>query len=420
MKSNSSLRLAAVLGAAGMLVAAARAQDSPQFRGADRTGIVRQSGLLKSWPEGGPKLLWSAKGAGEGHATPSVARGRIYGMGLRGNDEVVWALDEKTGKEIWSTKIDSGIVLEAQQGGNGPRSTPTIDGNRLYAIGVAGKLVCLNLANGKMVWKASLVDDFGGKVPTWGYSESPLVEGNRVIATPGGETTLVAFNKNTGAVAWKSSVGAGNGVAYSSAIGATYGGKRHVIQFLAGTLVGVDAVNGKLLWRFDAPATPRGINCSSPIFKDGYVFAAASYQHGGALGKLSATGGAFSAEQVYFTKDMRNHHGGMVVIGDHLYGFDESNLTCIEFATGKVKWQNRSVGKGSIVAADGMLICRSERGPVALVEANPNEYVEKGRFEQPERSQAPSWPYPVVANGRLYLRDQDVLLCYEIAPKGAR
>ncbi|MFY7951449.1 MAG: PQQ-binding-like beta-propeller repeat protein [Armatimonadaceae bacterium] len=392
--------------------------DSPQFRGVERNGRSDGNRIAGQWPDGGPKLLWSVKGMGEGHAAPSVAKGRIYGMGLSGNDEVVWALDEKTGKEIWATRIDAAVRLDAPQGGYGPRSTPTVEGNRIYAVGVAGMLVCIDVKSGKLLWQSSLVKDHGGRIPAWGYCESPLIEGDRVIATPGGKNTVVAFKKSDGTVLWKASVERGGDVAYASAIAATYGGKRQVIQFLAGTLAGIDVANGGVLWTFDAPATPRGINCSTPLFQDGLVFAAAAYQHGGALGRITVDNGKFAAEQVYFTKEMRNHHGGMVLDGKYLYGFDESNLTCMEFATGKVLWQNRSVGKGSVSAVGRHLICRSERGPVALVEMNPAEYVEKGRFEQPERSSAPSWPYPVVANNRLLLRDQDVLLCYDLSSKG--
>ena len=401
------------------LVMAAVADDYPQWRGKNRDGISNETGLLKAWPEGGPKLLWKVAGTGEGHATPSVAKGRIYGMGLRGADEVVWALDEKTGKEVWATKVAPGITLAAPQGGNGSRSTPTIDGDRLYSIGVSGDLVCLKTGNGELVWKKNLVSDFGGGVPTWGYSESPLIDGDKVIATPGGnDATIVALNKKTGDVFWKAPIAEGNRVAYSSAIAADFGGQRQYIQFLAGGVVGVGAKDGKFLWRFDSPACKNGINCSTPLYKDGMVFAASAYGNGGALGKLTEKDGAISMEQVYFTKEMQNHHGGMALVGDYLYGFDNNTLTCIEFKTGKTAWANRSVGKGSVVYADGLLYCRSERGPVAIVEANPKEYVEKGRFEQPDRSGSPSWPYPVIANGKLYLRDMDTLLCYDVKDTG--
>jgi outer membrane protein assembly factor BamB len=414
-------RIAAVSLSLGLLATVAVAQDWPQWRGPERTGLSKETGLLKSWPAEGPKLAWKMTGMGEGHTTPSVANGRIYGMGLRGDQEVVWALDEKTGKEIWSTKIAGATSLQGRQGGYGSRATPTVDGDRLYVLGVGSDIVCLNRTDGKVLWSKNLVSDFGGRVPTWGYSESPLVDGDKVIVTPGGiASTIVALNKTSGDVIWKSQVPQGNGVGYSSCIAADVAGQRQVIQFLAGGVVGVSATDGKPLWRFDSPANSKGINCSTPIYKDGYVFAASAYQHGGALAKLSKTGDSMAAEEVYFTRNMQNHHGGMVLVGDYLYGFDdyERGLTCLEFKTGKVMWSNKSVGKGSVTYADGHLYLRSERGPVALVEANPKEYIEKGRFEQPERSMAASWPYPVVANGKLYLRDQDVLLCYDLKDGG--
>jgi outer membrane protein assembly factor BamB len=415
--SRTVTRIAAVGLVGSVLAAAALAQDWPQFRGPDRTGVSKETGILKAWPAEGPKLVWKGTNLGEGHATPSVAGGKIFGMGLRGDgaEEVVWALDEKTGKELWSTKIAAGTVLQARQGGNGSRCTPTVDGDKLYVLGVSGELACLNVADGKVVWQKSLVKDFGGEVPRWGYSESPLVDGDKVIAAPGGSKSIVAFNKKDGSVAWVSEVPGSNEAHYSSAIVANVGGQKQYIHFLSGGVVGIDAATGKHLWTYAAPAN-RTANCSAPIYKDGMVFAATGYQTGGGLAKLTKSGAATTAEEVYFTRNMQNHHGGMVLIGDYLYGFDDAgrSLTCIEFKTGKVMWADRSVGKGSITAVDGMLILRSERGPVALVEANPNAYVEKGRFEQPERSRAASWPYPVVANGKLYLRDQDIMLVYDL------
>ena len=412
--------LALLGGATGLIGAAAAAvaaADWPQWRGPDRSGLSKETGLLKSWPADGPKLAWTARGLGEGHATPSVANGRIYGMGLRGNDEAVWALNEKTGKELWSTRIAAGTELQARQGGNGSRATPAVSGDRIYTLGVSGDLVCLNASDGKLVWQKSLVKDFGGSVPRWGYSESPLVDGDKVIAAPGGDkSTVVALNKKDGSVAWQCAV-PGNEAHYSSAIVASVAGKKQYIHFLSGGVIGMDAATGKLSWRYDSPAN-RTANCSTPIYRDNHVFAASGYSTGGGLAKLATGSEGVAAKEVYFTKQMQNHHGGMVLVGDYLYGFDGSNLTCLEFKTGKLMWSDRSVGKGSVAYADGFLYCRSERGPVALVEASPMAYVEKSRFEQPDRSSASSWPYPVIANGKLYLRDQDVLLCYDVKQPG--
>lgn len=413
MRRTGTGRFAAWL-LVGVLAPFVIAADWPQWRGPDRTGVSHESGLLQSWPAGGPKLVWKARGLGEGYTTPSVAKGRIYGMGLYGGDEAVWALNAQTGDMIWHTRIAGLTQLDGPQGGNGPRSTPTVDGDKIYTLDVGGILFCLNAADGKPIWSRSLVF-YGGHVPTWGYSESPLVDGDKVIVTPGGSAaSVLAFNKDTGAVVWKARVPDRNDVAYSSVITAEVDGQKEYIAFLAQGLVGVSAKDGRFLWRYDHPACGNGINCATPIYRDNLVFAASSYGNGGGLARLTSSGGGVTAREQYFTSQMKNHHGGVVLVGDYLYGFDENTLTCIEFKTGKIMWTNRSVGKGSVTYADDRLYVRSERGPVALVAASPQGYMEKGRFDQPDRTSNPSWPYPVVSNGRLYLRDQDILLCYEV------
>ncbi|HEY3284240.1 MAG TPA: PQQ-binding-like beta-propeller repeat protein [Armatimonadota bacterium] len=406
--------------AAVAAVAPAPGGSWPQFRGPDRTGSSRERGLLQQWPAGGPKLLWKASGLGTGNSAPSVAGGRIFGMSYRGSSEVVWALKEATGKPLWTTRTAAANFQIGEQAQDGPGCTPTVVGDRLYALGASGDLVCLRVPDGKPVWRKNLVRDFGGAVPRWGYHESPLVDGDRVVVTPGGSAaTLVALNRMTGAVSWKARVPRGDGAGYASAVVANVGGRRQYVQLLAGGVVGVSAADGRFLWRYDAPANRFGINCSTPIVQNDCVFAASGYNTGGGLAKLAtAPGGGMSATQVYFTRNMRNHHGGMVLVAGYLYGFDESNLTCLDFRTGDVKWYDRSVGKGSVTYADGRLYARSEQGPVALVEANPNRYVERGRFEQPDRSGKTTWPYPVIANGRLYLRDHDALLSYNVKASG--
>lgn len=386
-----------------------------QFRGPERNGISKETGLLKQWPAGGPAKLWKVSGIGTGNGAPSVIQGRIFGMSYRGDGEFVWALSEANGKAIWSTRIAAANFQIGPQAQDGPGCTPTVVGDKLYALGASGDLVCLQISDGKILWRKSLVKDFGGTVPQWGYAESPLIDGNRVIVTPGGSTaTLVALDRMTGATIWKAAVPQGDGACYASAITATVNGQRQIIQFLAKGVVGVSADKGQFLWRFDAPANNFGINCSAPIFSENQVFAASAYNNGGGLAKLSGTPGAMTATEVYFTRNMRNHHGGMVLLEGYLYGFDESNLTCLDFKTGAVKWSNRSVGKGSVTYADGKIYARSERGPVALVDASPSAYVERGRFEQPDRSGKTTWPYPVIANGHLYLRDHDSLFCYRL------
>jgi outer membrane protein assembly factor BamB len=417
MSPRIAFGIVPVLVSATLLAYAAQPEgggDWPQWRGPDRTGVARDTGLLKSWPANGPRLVWKAQGLGGGHSTPSIARGRIFGMSYRGEDEVVWALDAASGKALWATRITSANTSIGRQAQAGSNSTPTVDGDRLYALGNGGDLVCLQAADGKLQWKKSLVRDLGGRVPGWGYSESPLIDGEKVIVTPGGRVaTLVALNKQNGEVIWNAQVPDGNGAQYASAIAADVEGQRQYIQFLQGGVVGVAAKDGKFLWRYENPANGTA-NCATPIYRDNCVFAASGYGTGGGLARLTASPDGVSATEVYFTRRMQNHHGGVVLVGDSLYGFDGSNLTCLNFKTGEVAWSDRSVGKGSVTCADGHLYVRSESGPVALVEATPARYVEKSRFEQPDRSSEPTWAHPVVAGGRLYLRDQDLLFCYDV------
>jgi outer membrane protein assembly factor BamB len=253
----------------------------------------------------------------------------------------------------------------------------------------------------------------------WQYSESPLIDGDKLIITPGGkDAALAALNKKTGETIWKAKVPGNDHADYSSAIVAEIGGQRQYIQFMGGGVVGVAADDGKFLWRYDHPHNGTA-NCSTPLYHDGYVFAASGYGTGGGLAKINVAGGTFSAEEVYFTKNMVNHHGGMVLVDGYLYGSNEGRLTCLDFKTGKLMWDDAKCGKGSIAYADGRLYYRNEggKGAVNLVEANPKKFVEHGRFEQPDRSGRNSWPHPVIANGKLYLRDQDVLLCYDVKEK---
>jgi outer membrane protein assembly factor BamB len=259
-----------------------------------------------------------------------------------------------------------------------------------------------------------LVRDFQGAPGGWGYCESPLVDGQKLICTPGGRAaTLVALNKKTGALLWKAQVPQGDGAAYSSVIAGDVDGQRQYIQFLSGGVVGIDAKTGRFLWRYDHPHNGTA-NCSTPIYQDGHVFAASGYGTGGGLAKLIHAGAGTRAEEVYFTKHMQNHHGGMVVVDGYLYGSNEGQLCCLDLLTGQVQWSEGRPGKGSIAFADGHLYYRNEGGPITLVEANPKKYVQQGRFDQPDRTGAPAWAHPVIANGKLLIRDQDLLLCYDI------
>jgi outer membrane protein assembly factor BamB len=389
--------------------------DWPQWQGPHRTNVSDETGLLKQWPAAGPALLWKAKGLGEGFSTPSVAGGRIYVMGNRGGKEYVIALDEDNGRQLWATA--TGRVRNGGGGYPGPRCTPTVDGDRVYALGLNGDLVCLDVSLGQERWRKDLAADFGGRPGNWGYSESPLIDGEKLVCTPGGPTaTLVALNKLTGATVWQCPVPSGEPAAYASAVTADVGGQRQYVQFLSRGVGGVSAADGQFLWRYDRPANGTA-NCSTPVFHDNQVFAASGYGTGGGLARLTRKGDETRAQQVYDTRSMKNHHGGFVLVNGCVYGANDPNqLVCLDFATGQVKWDHRA-GKGSIAYADGRLYYRDQDVPMLLIEASPGGYVEKGRFDQSDRSSQPAWPHPVIANGRLYLRDQDVLLCYDVQDK---
>lgn len=393
------------------------AHDWPQWQGQRRDGVARETGLLKSWPKDGPSLAWKAKGLGKGYSTPSVAAGRVFLTSYRDKNEVVIALDERDGKELWAASIGPAQDIAY----TGSRSTPTVDGDRIYALGVAGRLACLNVADGKELWHKELrgKDSFQGSPGHWGYTESPLIDGAKVVVTPGGKkNTLVALDKNDGKLIWSCSVPRGDKAGYSSIIRAEIAGQPQYVQFLGSGVVGVEADSGKYLWRYDHPANGTA-NISTPLVYKDHVFAASAYSRGGGLAKITCDGSKCEADEVYFTQDMQNHHGGMVRIGDYLYGSNGGELLCIHFLTGKLAWRNSEPGKGSIACADGMLYFRNERGKgtVFLIEANPTKYVKQGRFDQPERSRANSWAHPVIANGRLYIADQDVLLVYDVKQK---
>ncbi len=421
--SNRSCRwlALAIAGCCCLFTTSAWAEDWPQWRGPNRDGKSADTGLLKEWPKDGPPLAWKITGLGGGYSAPSIAAGRIFGMSNRGTDEVVWALSETDGKELWVTRLGPAFKEQAPQGKEGPGCTPTVDGERLYVEGLGGDVACLQVKDGKIVWQLSLTRDFGGRVPRWSYRESPLIDGDKVIYTPGGaDAILVALDKLTGKTIWKSQVPGGSGAAYASAIAIDFDGQRQYVQLTQKTLVGVAASDGKFLWRYDPPANRMGINCSTPLYQDGLVFAASAYGAGGGLVKLSKDANGVKAEEVYLTKKMQNHHGGMILLDGSLYGANGGNeggsLVCLDFKTGNVLWDGRDSGapKGSLALADGRLYYRAESGTMLLIEPNPKQYVERGRFEQPDRSKQPAWPHPVIANGKLYLRDQDVLLCYNI------
>ena len=405
-----SLTLGSTLGA--------RAADWPQWRGPQRDGLSAETGLLKKWPAGGPKLLWQQKDIGEGYSTPAVVGDRIYLMGNRGTeDEFVACLAVGDGRELWSTRV--GEVGE-NRGPQypGARSTPTVDGELLYALGSDGDLVCLETASGKLRWQKNLREDFGGQPGNWAYAESPLVDGEIVLCTPGGkEATLVALDKKSGDTIWKTAIDQGDQAAYASAAIARLDGKKEYVQFLQKGVVGVDAQTGKFLWRYERTAQGSPANIPSPVVLDDLIYTSTG-RGGAGLVKLSADGKGVKAEQVYYQGKLPTSIGGAVVVDGLLYGTTGQGLVCADFATGEIKWQDRSIGAAALCYADGRLYLHGENGEAALVLATPEKYQELGRFtppDQPDRSgRTKAWAYPVVSNGRLYLRDQGFLWSYDV------
>jgi outer membrane protein assembly factor BamB len=400
------------------------AAEWPQWRGPKRDGLSTETGLLRQWPNGGPPLQWKATGLGRGYSSVVLSGGRIFTMGDRntrgrGHAAFVIALDQATGKELWATRVGD------PWNDGGPRCTPTVDGDLLFALTPHGDLVCLETATGKERWRKNLPNDFGGEMMSgWGYSESPLVDGDKLIVTPGGrDATLVALGKATGEVLWKAPVPGGDGAGYASAVVAEVGGVRQYVQLLGRGIVGVAAKDGRFLWRYDRIANTTA-NIPTPIVRGDLVFCSTGYGTGSALLRLAPLGDRFEAKEVYFLKgrECQNHHGGMVLVGEYVYGghgHNEGFPICVEFQTGKVAWrQDRGPGSGSaaVVYADGHLYFRYEDGVMALIEATPEGYREKGSFKLPVNG-SPSWPHPVVAGGRLYLREQDALLCYDVRRK---
>jgi outer membrane protein assembly factor BamB len=392
--------------------------DWPQWRGPNHDGISTETGLLQDWPEGGPKLVWEAKGLGTGYASVSILGNRIYTAGDKGGESRVEALNLADGSLVWSARIGKAGKV-GDPAFEGPRSTPATDGQLVFEVNQWGEMVCVQTDGGKEVWRKDFTKDFGGTRPEWGYAESPLVDGDKVLVTPGGgQGTVVALNKNTGAVLWQCKE-LTDDAHYSSLILAEPGGVRQYIALTPASVAGISAVDGKLLWR--GPRKGNVAVIPTPVYSDGYVYVTSGYATGCNLFKLTSDSGKFSVEQVYANKVMVNHHGGVIKIGDFVYGYSDSKgWNCQDFMTGKAKWQDKEkLGKGSLVFADGRFYLRQEdkKGTVALIEASPDGYREHGRFDQPDRSDQNSWPHPVVAGGKLYLRDQDVLLCYDVKAK---
>ncbi len=414
-----------------------RAGDWPQWRGPDHTGVSKETGLLKAWPKDGPKLLWTYKNAGAGHSSCAVVGATYYTLGTRDNDEVVIALDVQAGKELWTSVI--GPIYKAETDhGHGPRSTPTVDGKHLYVLGSQGDLVCYDrTAKGKELWRKNLPKDFGGVMMTdWGYSESPLVDGPQLICTPGGEKgTLVALDKKDGKLIWQSTQ-LKNKAPYSTIMPAVIQGERQYIQHsydeVGGYVSGVAAKDGKVLWSAPIFKGSSYFIATTPIVKDNLVYVSSNNTVAGC--HCFEIDAKFVAKDLYKKpnqKVMKNNFGGVLLIGDYVYGFgDNLGWLCQELKTGDKMWDENEKLKGrsgALTAAEGLLYVLSDSGEVGLLEANPKEFKEISSFQLPEKSKLPQtlatsknsliWAHPAIANGRLYLRDHDLIFCFDVKGK---
>ena len=393
------------------------AEDWLQWRGPSRADRSSETGLLKSWPEQGPKQLWVNQKAGLGYSGFSIQGDKLYTLGLEDDSEFALCLNANTGKQIWKQNIGE----KFENGwGDGPRTTPTIDGKRVYFMTAGGTVACLNATSGKKVWSRQMTE-FGGKVPFWGYSESPLVDGKMVVCTPGGDDgSIVALNKSDGKLIWQTKE-LTTPAHYSSVIAADWGGKHQYIQLLMDQVVGVDSKDGSVLWT--SPWEGRTAVIPTPIFKDGTVFVTSGYKVGSKAVQLDDKN---NASEKWFQIDMQNHHGGVILVDDHLYGYsDKAGWSCQDLATGEIVWnQNkREIRKGAISYADGLFYHLQENdGQVILIKATPDGFEELSRFTLDPLSEQRSprgkiWVHPVICNGKLYLRDQEFIHCYDLKSK---
>ena len=416
--------VAVATGLASNLDARRAGGNWPQWRGPDRTGVSAETGLLTSWPQNGPARVWTTTGLGAGFSSLAVAGNRIFTMGDRRDGQYVLAYDEESGKELWATRIGGRHVDEY----GGPRGTPTVDGALLYAIDTDGDLVCLESATGRERWRKSMPRDFGGRMmSSWMFAESPLIDGDRVVVTPGGPRAgIVALEKTSGKEIWRATIprfgsAGADGAGYASIVISNGGGVKQYVQLMGRGLVSVRASDGWFMWGYNQVANDIA-NIATPIVRDNFVFGSTGYQTGAVLLELAAAPeGRVTATQKYFHQAnvLQNHHGGFVLINGYVYGGNGHNNGfpfAMELATGRMTWNRaRGAGTGSaaVTAADGHLYFRYQDGTMALIEANPNAYNIKGTFRIPD-VRNPSWSHPVVAAGRLYLREQDSLHAYNV------
>lgn len=389
------------------------AGEWPRFRGPEQTNVSQETGLLKSWPEGGPEKLWSIDQAGEGYSTIVVANGTLFHNATVNGQLTAFALNPETGEKIWETTFGSDDGEGYGGMGAGPRSTPTYADGKLLVLSPLGKLVCLNAENGSELWSVDYRSDFSGAMGHWGYTESPLVDGDRVVISPGGSSdSIVALDLATGEKIWGADIDNAGSAEYTSIVGAEIKGTKQYVKLFMNMLVGVEAETGKKLWDSDW----RGATAvaATPVVANDQVFITTGYGVGCKL--VNVRGRSTSDE--WDNREMKNHHGGVVKLGDHIYGFsDGAGLICQSWEAGEMVWNHkeRFTTKGSVLIADGLLFCYNEEGGgVTLAKASPDGFEKLGQFEIEQLSGRNTWAYPVVAGGRLYIRDQNYLACFDV------
>ena len=395
-------------------IAHARADDWPQWRGPQRDGKSAEKALLNEWPAGGPKLVWQTNDLGNGYSTPSASAGRLFVICNKDNEnEMVICLSLTDGKQLWSTRIGSVGKNNGPQY-PGTRSTPTVDGDSVYALASDGSLACLDSKSGKIKWSKSLPGDFGGKPGAWAYTESPLIDGDVLVCSPGGATaTVVALKKSDASIVWKAPLPEADDASYSSPVISTIDGVKQYVLFLSKGAVGLNAATGQPLWRYSKTSDAQA-NVQTPVARDGFVYTAAS-RVGGGLVKVS--GSQSTPKEMYFAKTMPSGMGGSVLVDGNLFGSAGPTIMCIDYATGATKWQERSIGASSFCYADGKLYLHGENNEVAMIASSGDGYKELGRFTPPgapDRGRAKAWTHPIIVDGKLIFRDVGSIWCYDI------
>jgi len=418
---SEKTRLAAAA-ALVLSVSIATAQDWPQFHGPRRDNRSSETGLLRRWPEGGPRLIWTAGDLGHGFAGVAIVAGVIYTTGSIDGRSVITAMDLSAAK-LWQTA--NGPAYKRSHPGT--RSTPSVFDGKLYHLSGLGRLACLDAASGSVLWTVDLMERFKGRMTRWGISESPLVDGDKVICTPGGEEVfMVALDRNTGQTIW-TCTGVGEMAGYATATIVDYAGLRQVVTMSSHSAVGIDAATGKLLWKYPHKV-PYEANIDTPLYHDGCVYLFGTWGRGATKLKLNVSGSACSVEQLWHTSELDNEHGGVMLIDGYLYGqadgdHKDRHWACLDAQTGRTMWTSPDLaGRASatLTFADGALYVLSDRGEVALVRPDPGRFEIVSRFDLPKGGKGEVRARPVVCGRRLYIRHGDRLYAYDIAGSNAR